>query len=199
MAVTPTHVCNLALARLGEKRIMDMDEATTAGRACKLHFETARDAVLRSHRWNFAQKRATLSKLVTAPAFGWASQFTLPADCLRVLEVNNSEFEMHQGNRWEVEGRVLLSNEDSVELVYTGRTANSTVWDSLFVEALATYLAARLSETMRGDTSRTAELIEEFAKMTGPVARRVDANETNRLRGRIDLNSPVIAARHRGV
>jgi hypothetical protein len=52
---------------------------------------------------------------------------------------------------------------------------------------------------MRGDTSRTAELMEEIAKMTGPLARRVDANETNRRRGRIDLNSPVIAARRRGV
>jgi hypothetical protein len=199
MPTTPTHVCNLALGRLGEKRIMDMDEETTAGRACKLHFETARDSVMRSHRWNFAQKRVTLTKLVAAPAFGWENQFTLPADCLRVLEVNDSEFEVHRGNRWEIEGRVLLSNEDSVELVYTARTTDTTLWDPLFVEALATYLAARLSETMRGDTTRTAELLEEFARMTGPVARRVDANETNRRRGRIDLNSPVIAARRRGV
>jgi len=199
MPVTPTHVCNLALARLGEKSIMDMDEETTAGRACRLHYETARDAVMRSHRWNFAQKRATLSKLVPAPAFGWESQFPLPADCLRVLEVNDSEFEIHRGNRWEIEGRVLLSNEDSVELVYTARSTDTTLWDPLFIEALATYLAARLSETLRGDTSRTGELLEEYARITGPVARRVDANETNRRRGRIELNSPAIAARRRGV
>ncbi len=199
MATTPTLVCNLALGRLGEKRIMDMDEATTAGRACHLHFDTVRDTVLRSHRWNFAQKRAVLSKLVAAPAFGWASQFTLPADCLRVLEVNNSEFEFLQGNRWEVEGRVLLSQDDEAELVYTARVIDSSLWDSLFVEALATYLAMRLSETIRGDTSRTQELMEEFARLTGPAARRIDANETNRRRGRISLNSPAIAARFRGV
>jgi formylglycine-generating enzyme required for sulfatase activity len=38
-----------------------------------------RDEVLRSHRWNFAAKRAALTQ-GTTPAFGWGYSYTLPTE-----------------------------------------------------------------------------------------------------------------------
>ncbi len=48
-----------------------------------------------------------LTKLATAPDFGYDAQYQLPADCLRVVEVYDTKLP------WVVEGRVLLSSEST--------------------------------------------------------------------------------------
>lgn len=199
MPSSKTAICNLALAHLGEARIESLDEDNLASRACSLHYGPTRDMVLRSHRWNFAQTRTVLSELADAPAFGWAHQYELPADCLRVLEVNDSEFGDIISEEYIIEGRVILTDSDSVNLVYVKRIEDVSQFDALFVEAFALKLAIVLSETIRGTTGKTADLTQQYEAKTGPLARRVDANEGRRRKGLISLNSQAIRARGGGI
>ena len=99
----PVTLCNAALARLGEARIVDLLDDNVAARACHAMLPIARAEVLRSHRWNFATARATLAALGEAPAFGYARAYGLPADNLRVLEVNGVSGTGGPGAAWEVE------------------------------------------------------------------------------------------------
>jgi hypothetical protein len=192
---SPVDVANLALGHLGEASITSLSEDTVTARACNLHFNLTRDALLRQHRWNFAQARVVLSRLVGAPAFQWSSQYTLPSDCLRVLEVNGSEDGDVISEPWVIEGRVILTNATSVNLVYIKSSTNVDNWDGLFIEALALKLAAKISESVRGSTGKTEELIRMLEQVTAPLARRVDANEGRRRKGMIPMNSLFLRSR----
>jgi hypothetical protein len=198
MASSATDICNIALGHLGEARITSLEEDTTSARACALHYDQVRDQVLRSHRWNFAQTRATLTVLADEPAFGWDYQFQLPADCLRVLEVNDSEAGDWISDTFLIEGRKILTNADEVNIVYVQRVTNVAAFDALFVDALAIKLAQVLSETIRGTTGKTAELAQMYDSRTAPLARRVDANEGRRRKGLLPFSSHAVRSRGAG-
>lgn len=195
MASSPTDICNLALGHLGEQRITSLDADNATARACNLHYEATRDQLFRAHRWNFAQARATLTRLADAPLFGWSYQYQLPADCLRVLEVNDSELGDVITDEYIIEQGKILTNADAVNLVYVQRIEDVTQFDPLFVDALAVKLAVVLSETVRGTTGKTEALVTLYEKLTAPLARRVDANEGRRRKGLLSLNSLFVRER----
>lgn len=53
-------VCNLALARLGDARIVTLADATPEGQFCSLFYSPTLEEVLRSHPWSFATVQAKL-------------------------------------------------------------------------------------------------------------------------------------------
>lgn len=196
MAITSeTDICNLALAHLGEAPVVSLNEESAASRACQLHYEHCRDKLLRAHRWNFATARATLTALAEAPDFTWAKQYPMPDDCLRVLEVNDSEAGDMVSESWIIEGRSILADATVMEIVYIKRVTDVSEYDSLFVDALSYALAIALSESIRGTTGKTRELFEAYERIIAPLARRVDANEGRRRKGLLPLNSLALRAR----
>jgi len=190
-------ICNIALGHLGEASIVAITDDNTRARACNKHYDTALESTLRSHRWNFAQKRIVVSKDATAPAFGWSYRYALPADCLRVLEVNDSEQGANDAP-WIIEGDFILTDSDECRLVYVSKIEDVTKFDPLFVDALALALAVRLTETIRGTTGKTSELTAQYERITAPLARRVDANEARRRKPLRPINSLAIRARFSG-
>ncbi len=196
MSTTETNICNRALGRLGQERILSLDDTGAGARACQLHFEGTRDEVLRSHRWNFATKRTALSRLAEAPAFGWLYQYTLPADFIRALEVNGTED--GKGRPWVVEGGNLMTNEGAVNLVYICRETNVQKWDALFQEALTLKLAMKLATVLRGSSSQVADFGEEYTRLTAPLARRIDANEGRERKPLRPYRSDFVAQRNSG-
>lgn len=199
MISSPTDLCNLALGHLGEGRITSLDEDTAAARACALHYSLTRDEMLRSHRWNFATKRAELSRLADAPLFGWEYAYQLPSDFLRALEVNESEAGDFISEEWKIEGHNLLTDAEEVQLIYIAQVVDEGLFDSLFVQAFALKLAVVLSETIHGTTGKTAELMQAYTSVMAPLARRVDANEGRRRKGLLPLNSLFVRARGEGL
>ena len=193
--MTSTTIANLALARLGNSTITDITEDTEVARACQLLYEPTRRELLRSHRWNFAQKRATLTQLDDAPAFGWDHAYQLPSDYIRVCEVGESEHGDVISERFIVEGQQLLTNADEVKLVYVYDCTNVSIFDPLFVEAFAVKMAVKLCDTLRGSSSQAEKLAVEYDRLTGPIARRIDSNEGRRRKGPITRSSEFVRAR----
>lgn len=181
--MTETDICNLALARIGAARISGSytsnpgDQTYASVRACQDCYALVRDRVLRSHPWNFAMARARVETAdEDAPAFGWANRFPLPADCLRVVAVNDSS-ETDPRQDWTVEGAFVLSNDEAVDIAYVARTTAVDSFDPLFTQALVVLLAAELATVLtRGDSFRET-LLKEYEGLVAPLARRVDANE----------------------
>ena len=75
-------ICNGALNQLGATTILSLTEDSKNARLCNSRFTQVRDALFRTHPWNCLQKRTELAKDTATPAWGFSSQFTLPADCL---------------------------------------------------------------------------------------------------------------------
>jgi len=174
--MTITEICNKALSHLGESRITDFHEASVVGEKCRTHFDAERDSLLRMHRWNFAEDRAILARLQSAPVFGYLYQFQLPVDCLRVVVVNGVEARKGY-NPWRIEGQRLLSDAKQAEIVYTRRETDTTLFDPLFVEAMTYKLAAALAKELTNSTSEKGAMLQLFREAMNEAG-WVDASES---------------------
>lgn len=176
-------ICNHAMDLLGAATITSLTENSKEARLCNRNFEKLRDDVFRSHPWNTAITRATLAKDSTAPAFGFANQFTLPTDpyCLRVLSfwnssVNNDVAAYDSNVMYKIEGRKILSNEGSCSITYIARITDTEQYDSLLSSAIAHRLASETAYAITGSNS-VAQAMQGMYEVRLREAKSVDAME----------------------
>ena len=139
-------VCNAALSMLGAARITDLvTDTSQAAILCNLFYSQCRDSVLSAYPWNFAIERADLgaplaSTDADAPVWGFVYGFTLPTNpyCLRVLETED-----HITHR--IEGRVLYTDESSINIRYIARVESPAQFSDGFKIALCANMAMYLA------------------------------------------------------
>ena len=136
-------ICNSALNMLGGNTIISLTENSKNARLCNQRYEPVRDAVFREHPWNCLLKRVELAKDTVAPVFEYSNAYTLPADCLRVLQSENSN--LSNNERFRIEGRKLLSDEDTIKILYVAKITDTTEYDTSLIETLSARLAAELA------------------------------------------------------
>jgi len=165
-------ICNSALNQIGASNIISLTEDSKAARICNQRYEFVRDSVFRAHPWNALITRRTLSPDVASPAFEFDNAFTLPTDpyCLRVLHLDFHDI-IHR-----VEGRKILCNEDTLNLIYVGRVTDPNEYDMLLIESIAASLAADLAYPLVGSTSLAQEMRVVYQEKL-KEARFVDATE----------------------
>ena len=163
-------ICNSALNQLGASTILSLTENSKNGRLCNARYETVKDSVLRAHPWNSAIKRQTLAADSDAPDWGFAKQYTLPADCLRVLAIQN-----HDSN-YKVEGRKILSNDTSLKLVYVARITDPNEMDVLLRESISAALAADIAYAVTANATLSTRMNEKY-QLKLSEARHADAGE----------------------
>lgn len=190
MAVSDVSICNLALARVGQSVIVNLNDTDRLARLCKLHYEAKRDALLRSYRWTFAMARASLPTNLPAPAFGYTNAYLIPTDCLRVVEIDDQDTELEwDPPRWEMEqGRILTDLAAPLKVRYIKRVDDPTAFDASFADALAAYLALYFAPSVKElDEGLTQALRQEFEFIV-QQARRTNAIE-GRPRRRVETRS----------
>lgn len=197
MALNETKICNMALGKLGAKRINDLGDATNTkpeAVQCRLHYEPTRDALLRSHSWRFARARKKLSQDTTDPAFEWDNQFILPNDFLRFRSIYEEDGATSKSRRHAIEGQRLLTNLSTVSLRYIKKVTDPTEFDPLFVKVLVWLLADEMIGPLAGGDEKIQGKIDRALKLLMPKVFAVDMDETD-VGGRSDW----ILARHGGI
>jgi len=196
MSVSKVEICNNALQTLGDESIISLSDGTSQAEQCNLRYDSARRAVLEMHPWNFALSRVSLPLSAQTPAFDFSYQFTLPADCLRVvatdkqLETRYNNDPMFNGyktvgfntafsgrDRYKIEGRNVLYDDDVCNILYIRDETNTTVFTPLFVEAFTIYLASRLAYKITGSRTMEREKLSEFEDFFSRMARVSDAQQ----------------------
>lgn len=170
MANSKVSICNNALLLIGCNPITSLTDGNKAANACNLVFDRTLDTLLRMHLWNFAVTRATLASEVTAPAFGYANSYPLPADYIRLVGLEDHSMV------YKIESGKLLTDSDVVNLIYIARIEDVTKYDPLFVEAFVLMLAMNLSYILIGSNQRIGSLKEEFDRKLF-LAKQVDGHE----------------------
>lgn len=132
-------ICNGALNQLGASTILTLAEDSKNARLCNARFENVRDAVFRSHPWNCLLTRIQIAADTATPAWGFTSQFTLPADCLRLIRLFDYESDH------VVEGRKILSNSSTMKILYISRVTDPNEYDESLREVLSSALAADIA------------------------------------------------------
>jgi hypothetical protein len=163
-------IVNDALQKIGEEAITSLSDNSDRARAANRIFTKELRAELRAHPWNCAVKRVQLAALSDAPLFGFAYQYQLPSDCVRILPdalVTD----------WQVEGRKLLTDDGGpLDVRYVYEITDPNEMDPLFVDALSSRLALRLCERLT-QSSTKRELAEKDYRRALQEARRVNAFE----------------------
>lgn len=169
---SPVKVCNKALVLIGADLITALDENSKRARLCNYLYEQARDAVQRAHPWNCCMSRATLAALSSTPDWGYDYEYQLPTNpyCLRVLQMEELSYE------FKIEGRKLLTDEDSCKILYITRIVTVANWDKLLVDAVAARLAHELAIPI-ADSRTMAETRWTLYQDILSEARSIDAQE----------------------
>lgn len=191
MPSTRTEIANLALGHLGQYRITDIDEQSPPAVAVRDAWAMARDAVLRAHHWNFATTPVVLSQLATAPAFGWAYQWQLPADFLKLVSVNGV-FSGTRDTEFTIRGNLLLTNEQKAEVEYVRCVTECELWDSQFVMLFGLELAQLIAPRL---TLSGGNALAERAERAGLLATHSDAIDSRPHVIRAETNSRYQMAR----
>jgi hypothetical protein len=190
----------MALTLLGLDPVVSIDDDSNRARVMKIHYGPARDKTLESHEWTFAMKRFQPAELSEAPLFGWDLQFAIPADIIRVTDVereptsipfyayrdagSNRHFTPHV-----IEGRTILANY-TIFCRGIMRIDNEGLFTPNFVECLSAQLAYRTAMALTESNSKRDAMLQEW-KMAIKEAKAADGMQgsTRRLRMRGIISS----------
>lgn len=165
-------ICNDALSHTGtDIFIASLEEKSKEAKLCARWYPRTRDELLRTFKWNFAQRRTILADMGDPPT-GWLYRYRYPIDCLflgKVYPIGEytpgvQQDELIQRTRtFEVAsdddgGRIILTNVAEAEALYTARIENPGVFDELFTMSLTFKLAANISMPLVSDPKVTEYL-----------------------------------------
>ncbi len=173
-----TDIANLALNILGETQITSIDDTESRdARAVKVVYAHERDKLLQRAQWSFAKKQATISKLATAPLYKWMGAYQLPSDLLRLIEIDEIDA-WNPKEYFDIQGKQLFLYRaetsdiaaDTADIEYIYRCVDTTNYTALFIDALATALAARLARKLTGSDTKGQELLQNLETVVLPLA-----------------------------
>lgn len=168
--MTKTGICNAALRLLGAARITAISDATEPARILTDVYDMIQDEVLAAHPWNFAIKRDSLTELGTAPEFKYAHAFQLPADCLRIIKMEDDEA------IFERESDTLVTDETTAKIKYIARITDTTKYTPAFISMFAQRLAAEIAYPIT-NSAKTVETMYKLYIEKLKIAKGVDAQE----------------------
>ncbi len=199
MATTEAEICNVALSRVGNRQYIDsLIEDTAEAQVCAMLYPGARDTMLASYPWPWAQRRLTLAALVGVTRAGWDYAFALPADLVTARAISTETRNPLADSRvpYSIEsdstvGRILLVDEEAPELVYTSKITSVALWPALFADAVQWRLAMELALAWP-DKASLAALMGQQAERA--MARAI-ASEMRQSQDDVALDAEAIRAR----
>lgn len=153
-------IINLALILSGIRPSTGPSEQTKSTQFANARYEGARDFVLSRGNWNSATKRVALTKLSTTPAWGFSSEFQLPADFMRLLVPEN----LNQRFRIEA-GKTLVCDTDTFNITYIFKLIVVQEMDELLKNAIAYKLAADTVLATKAELNQAQLLNAQFEQM----------------------------------
>lgn len=197
-------IANLSLIRIGTRStIADLEEDSPEARTFKTIYEQARDDTLEAMDWGFARGRRNLADLGSPPN-GWAYRYAYPTDAIRLRSIYNpvkdrlhnpifNHFRHDDLNSAPVPAipyeiaaskdgqgndiRVIYTNMELAEAIYTRRITNTNLFPPGFVVALSWACGAQMAIPLTGDKGTLQNCMTIWREAIGEAA-AADANES---------------------
>lgn len=165
-----TDICNRALTKVGATRITNINENSKSARVMSVLWDTVRKAELRRRFWKFAIIRTALPALNEKPAWGYNTAFQLPADFLRLVQVNDTfavpamtDYRDQDDSAYQIEGNQILTIFNApLKIRYVQDVTDPGKFDALFVEAIASKLAYEACEEITQSLSKRQQAVEDY-------------------------------------
>lgn len=141
-------IVNMALGFIGSSRVNSISNPVSELETiCARHYDDARQNVLREGVWNFAKKRASISRTGT-PEFDFTDAYALPNDFVRLLSVGG-DTEVLQEQYYDIQQNKQLlidyNGASSIKIRYIADQTDVAKWDAKFKKCVALQLAVDLA------------------------------------------------------
>jgi hypothetical protein len=183
MADSPVEICSNALTLLGAEPITSLIDDSERARLCNRHYPKSVHEMLRRAPWGCALLRVVLGLASTNPLFNWAHRFAIPGDCVRVWATSLDVDEGGDGSPWDIEGKFIVTNVNSLSILYVQYITDTLLFDSLLEKAITYDLAEKLAFPV----TQNMQVQPVFAKMRDDAiksAGAVDGQEGSKKRYR---------------
>lgn len=150
-----TSICNQALAQLASSAELTNVETdrTKEAQACRLFYDTARDAVLRAFPWPFATQLGALGLIEADPNDEWDFSYSYPEDSLHFRRILNAAIGRVDVHSTRVPyriigsdaGKIILTDAADAQGEWTTRIEDPEMFAPDFVVALQFYLASLIA------------------------------------------------------
>ena len=169
-------VCNLALLKLGSgSKITSLTDNSIAARALNTCYDMVRKAELRANYWSFALKRTTLPAGATVPAWGYKMAFPLPADFLRIVQVNQFyltpallDYNTADASAFSIEVNsdgaksILCDYNAPLSIRYVFDVMDEVSFDALFNMSMAARLAYETCEQITNSNTKKQSIRQDY-------------------------------------
>jgi hypothetical protein len=178
MAYSIVGIVNLALGRIGVKRLAAWPETTSPqGIAAENVWQYVRDEVLGAKDWRFAKTRVALAQSVTEPLSIWSYAYTLPSDFIKLARGTTDDPAVYPNTiddetyPWAIESLpdgtfCLLTNYDNssydIFINYIRREENPVRYSAAFINALAFRLAAELAIQLPESRAKFSDMMNLY-------------------------------------
>jgi hypothetical protein len=157
----------------------------------KVFYEPTRRAVLRDFNWNFALRTARLAQLQQNHS-GFRYAFSLPADCLRVVNLLGGN-EWSSGPSFAVRSGNLLTDKEDAEIEYIFDCRDPSMFDDKFIEALSYKLASELAMPVKGSPELMSNYMNVYQTFVDQAATLSSEERNSEM-----LENPYLEARFYG-
>ena len=164
-------IYNMALAECGARLVSSITEDNQSAIHCNLWYDRIRKSLLRRHHWNFALRRAALAiDSDFTPEFEYDNAYALPTDCLKLIKTDVDE------DVYVVEAGYILTDEDTLEILYVKDQTDTSKFDDLFTELLSLEMAYKMARTLTESSTVKAQIKQDLDEKRRE-ARSMDAQE----------------------
>lgn len=181
-----TEICNYALSHLGSaKEIANLEtEKSAEASACRRFYNLALEATLRDFAWPFATKIAALGLIEEDPNDEWGYSHRYPTDCLDVRRILSGLAQDTRQSRVPYKigrddgGLVVWSNYDDIQIEYTARSDDPSIYPADFIMAFSLRLALTIApRILSGDPFQLRAKLEKSYNYEMQMARASAINE----------------------
>lgn len=168
---TAVEIANMALIECGAETISALSDSNERARACNAAWPFVRRMVLSMHPWNYPTKRALIDEDATAPIWEFDTRYPLPADCLRVLDVDTTY-------DWRIEAGYLVTDEsgDDLGIRYIYDETDPSGFSPELTNVLVIGLAYRIMNRITADKAMRDRIERQWMEWVA-VAKGIDAQE----------------------
>lgn len=153
-------------------------------------FEDVSHECLRSFTWNFAAEFKALTQAGT-PAFGYERSYSLPDDCLRIIDVHCAHDLRSPKARYNWRGRYLYTQVSPCYLRYVTSLVPCEQWPADFCNVVAARIAWEIAPLSAQTMSMAGQLYQSYV-MIMAEAQATDARESSE---RVPLDHNILLAR----
>ena len=160
--MTPTDICNMALAYIAKGRIVSMEEQTEQARQCKLFYDTTKKDLLRNYTWGFAKRIVKLAELTQSeehPYFKYI--YSYPQKCVAVRKIFDKDTGREvlggEQQRWDLymaKDNILAIGVDipKAYIEYTYDVDDTNLFSADFIDAFSHMLAFNICIQLTGNS-----------------------------------------------